>query len=418
MMELRVMLEVEPPVPVGVLAQDDSGRVFFEFDPAFIETGMSISPYAFPPKSGLIEHPRSVGVPIPGVFSDSRPDGWGLRLLHRKFADSGRPRNEISALQELAYLGRRTMGALSYAPTTGPDALFEAVELGSLASESLKVYQGTTTETLPLLLRAGGSPGGVRPKALIGRRADQVCIGDADLPDGWEHWMVKFERPEDDPDCAHREAAWMELAQSAGLDIADFEVLELGDDSRNAFATRRFDRRGGQRMHMLSAAGALNVDFRRSVGDYHQLGRLCSLICEGDQRQVAALVRLAMFNVVARNEDDHLKNLAWLYDGTAWRLSPAYDLTFAPHPSGHRQTSVMNESKNITRQTLLNLATRLGLSKRDAKVMLAQVLDAASTVQSLLANRGCTSQVSKRASAQTLAQVKRLGPREGRTPTA
>jgi serine/threonine-protein kinase HipA len=311
-------------------------------------------------------------------------------------------------LDELAYLGRRAMGALIYEPTTGPDALFESVHLGSLAAESMRVHRGASAKTLPALIRAGGSPGGVRPKALIGRRGDEVCLGDGDLPDGWEHWLVKFERPEDDPDCAHREAAWMHMAQTAGLGVAAFEVLELGGDARNALATRRFDRPGRRRVHMLSAAGALNVDFRTSFGDYHELGRLCSLICNGDLRQLEALVRLAMFNVVARNEDDHLKNLAWLYDGENWTLAPAYDITFAPHPTGYRQTSVMDVVERVTRQNLLELATRLGLSRRDAIAMLDEVLGAASTVRSVLAERGCRGAVSQRAASEVLAEVKRL----------
>ncbi len=193
----------------------------------------------------------------------------------------------------------------------------------------------------------------------------------------------------------------------AGLEVAPFEVIELGDAGR-AFATRRFDRPGRGRVHMLSAAGALNVDFRRSFSDYHQLGRLCSLLCGGDMRLAAALARLAMFNVVTRNEDDHLKNLAWLYDGESWTLSPAYDLTFAPQATGFRQTSVMDVAQGVTRGGLLELATRLGLSMRDAIAMLEQVLEAASGVEGVLDRRGCTGPVSQRAALEVRAEVQRL----------
>jgi len=115
-----------------------------------------------------------------------------------------------------------------------------------------------------------------------------------------------------------------------------------------------------------------------------------------------------MFNVVARNEDDHLKNLAWLYDGQAWTLAPAFDLSFAPHPSGYRQTSVMGVAQDVTRYNLLDLATGLGLSRRQATAMLEEVLEAASGVDRVLAGRGCSGPVSKRAATEVLSMVRRL----------
>ncbi|MEZ4320679.1 MAG: type II toxin-antitoxin system HipA family toxin [Myxococcota bacterium] len=407
MRELRVSLQFPDPVEVGVLAEDDRGRIYFEFAQSFLDAGHAISPYALPARPGLLAHQAKPGVPLPGVFSDSRPDGWGLRLLHRRFADAGRPRSQVTPFDELAFLGQRAMGALAYEPTTGPDTLFEAVELGSLAAHALDVYTGHTTETLPALVRAGGSPGGVRPKALIGRRGDEVCIGEAELPEGFSHWLVKFPRPEDDPDAARREAAWMALARRAGLVVADCEVLELGTGVGDAFATRRFDRTPDRR-HLLSAAGALNVDFQTAHADYHDLGRLCALLCRGDQSQVARLVRLATFNVVARNEDDHLKNLAWLYDGERWALSPAYDLTYAPHASGHRHTAVLGRTQQISREHLLELGKELGLRPAVARTMLEEVLEALADVESVLATFGCTHPVSKTAAADVLRQVDRI----------
>ncbi|TNE87276.1 MAG: type II toxin-antitoxin system HipA family toxin [Deltaproteobacteria bacterium] len=406
MRELRVSLQFADPVDVGVLVEDEQGRIYFEFAQSFLDSGHAISPYTLPARPGLHAHQPKPGVPLPGVFSDSRPDGWGLRLLHRRFANAGRPRSQVTPFDELAFLGQRAMGALAYEPTTGPDTLFEAVELGSLAAHALDVYAGHTTETLPALIRAGGSPGGVRPKALIGRRGDEVCIGEAELPEGFAHWLVKFARPEDDPDAARREAAWMALARRAGLTVADSEVLQLGPDVGDAFATRRFDR-SPHRQHMLSAAGALNVDFRTAHADYHDLGRLCALICRGDQSQVARLVRLGMFNVVARNEDDHLKNLAWLYDGDRWALSPAYDLTYAPHASGHRQTAVLGGTQQVSRTLLLELGTGLGLRQGVAQTILDEVLEALADVESVLGDFGCTHAVSRAAAADVLAQVER-----------
>jgi serine/threonine-protein kinase HipA len=402
--ELRVSLHVgASPVVVGTLAEDD-GAVYFEYDAEFLGSGLSLSPYALPVRAGLQRHRRKPGVPIPGVFSDSRPDGWGLRLLHHAFAAAGRPRARVTALDELAFLGDRAMGALTYAPSTGPDVLFEAVELGHLAEQARAVYAGDIDEVLPALLRAGGSPGGARPKALIGRSADQTCVGEGPLPAGYEPWLVKFERPEDDRECAAREAVWLTLAAEAGISVPQHETIRLGG-AGTALATRRFDR--APRRHLLSAAGALDVDFRTAVVDYLDLGKLTLFLSNGDLDQVAELVRRAVFNVVMRNDDDHLKNHAWLYDGASWALSPAYDLTWSPLPE--RSTPVLGAVGDISRSTLLALGTRLGIPDRRMERILDDVLTAASQVRNRLTERGCVGPVSRAAADSVEIALRRTG---------
>ncbi len=401
--ELHVTLHLGgEPRPVGTLAEDD-GAVYFEYDPGFVAAGRQLSPYALPVRTGLHRHATKPGVPIPGVFGDSRPDGWGLRLLHRAFASAGRPRASVTALDELAFLGDRAMGALSYAPSTGPDVLFEAVELGQLADHAQSVYAGTVDDVLPQLLRAGGSPGGARPKALIGRSQSETCVGEAPLPDGFEPWLVKFERPEDDPECAEREAVWLTLAAEAGITVPEHETLALGT-AGTALATRRFDRT--PRRHLLSAAGALDVDFRTAVVDYGELGKLALFLSDGDLEQVAELVRRALFNVILRNDDDHLKNHAWLYDGERWALSPAYDLTWSPLPE--RSTPVGGHVHDVPRRALLELGTRLGLPSRRIQGILDDVLAAASRAREALRERGCTGVVSRQAADSVEQSLRRL----------
>ena len=413
MKELRVSLRFAPDAvrPVGTLAEDGR-RLWFEFS----DDPPDISPYALPVAPGtLVEHRARSGVPLPGVFADARPDGWGLKLLHRAFQRAGRSASSVSALDELAYLGDRTMGALTFEPPTGPEGSFaESVELGRLARHARKVYDDEVTDVLPALVRAGASSGGARPKALIGLRADGgpgVVFGEGELPEGWEAWLVKFPTSRDDPEVGRRELAWMRMAGAAGIDVPPCRLLELGSGAGDAFAVRRFDRPGlGYRLHMLSAAGALDVDFRTAVADYGQLVRLTQLICRGDQRQVLAMLRLAVFNAAAVNDDDHLKNTSFLMhpDG-AWRLAPGYDLTYAPSPNGERATTVAGAGRAVNRSDFERMAGEFGVRPRDLSSIVEEVLAATADVQRHLGDAGCSGPVSRAAVGAVREASRRLG---------
>lgn len=404
MRELKVSLRFSPEDTreVGVLAEDGR-RVWFEFSPGFAAGGLEISPLRLPlARTGLIEHRVSAGAPIPGVFNDARPDGWGLKLLHRAFQGRGRAASSVSPLEELAFLGARTMGALIFEPCTGPSGeLDDAVELAALAAHAQTVWDDRVQVVLPELLRAGGPSGGARPKALIGLRADGgpgVCFGEGELADGWEAWLVKFPTRVDDADAGRREAAWMAMARAAGVDVPAFRVLHL-DGVGDAFAVRRFDRPvGARRLHVLSAAGALDADFRAPVADYEHLLRATLHICQGDLGQVMAMYRLAVFNVAAVNEDDHLKNVAWLLtpDGV-WRVAPGFDLTYAPRPYGERWTTVAGVGREVGRSQLLALAERVGIRAGAAERTLHEVTAATGRVGAWLQEAGCSGAVSRAA---------------------
>ncbi|MFT5585267.1 MAG: serine/threonine-protein kinase HipA [Cognaticolwellia sp.] len=397
---LRVSLNFSGAQQVGTLAEDGR-RVYFEYSEAFLATKLELSPLRLPLRAGLLEHRVKAGVPIPGVFSDARPDGWGLKLLHRHFQAQGRPASSVSALEELAYLGARTMGALQFHPSQAPDSeLGGALELGELAAHAQAVYDSATLEVLPELARAGASSGGARPKALIGiGPQDQLCSGEGPLPTGYRAWLVKFPTSQDDGDTAAREQVWMQMARLAGLQVPKTRLLPIHQG--HAFAVQRFDRGpNGERLHMLSAAGALDVDFRTAQADYRDLGRLTLHMCQ-DMRQVQALLRLALFNAASVNQDDHLKNLAYLMGPNGqWRLSPVFDLTYSPHPSGHRSSAVMGETQRVTQSHALELGNSLGLSTKKVRQTLDEVISASAQVSQLLAQAGCGNPVSQRAATQ------------------
>lgn len=401
MRELRVLLQFarDDVRDVGVLAEHH-GQVWFEYDPTFAAGGLEISPIRLPlSRSGLVEHRGTPGAPIPGVFNDARPEGWGLKLLHRAFQARGRASSSVSPLDELAFLGRATLGALAFEPCDGPPGdLADAVELAALASHARAVWDDRVHEVLPALVRAGGPSGGARPKALIGKPDDGspgVCSGERDIPDGWSSWLVKFPTTQDDPDVGLREAAWLAMAAAAGVEVPEATVLPL-DGAGDAFAVRRFDRPGGgRRLHVLSAAGALDADFRLPSADYEHLLRATSVLCQGDQGEVLRMFRLAAFNVASVNDDDHLKNVAWVCGPEGrWRVSPAFDLTYAPRPYGERWTSVAGVGRDVGGADLIELARRVGIKVRTAKQVIDEVTAATSRVRDHLERFGCDTPVS------------------------
>lgn len=401
MRELRVRLRFDEHDlrDVGTLVEDGR-RVWFAYDPAFVAGGLEISPLRLPrAQAGLIAHRVTAGAPIPGVFNDARPEGWGLKLLHRAFQARGRAVSSVSPLDELAYLGDRTMGALVFEPCTGPTGdLADAVELAALAAHAQDVWDDRIGAVLPALVRAGGPSGGARPKALVGLPEDGspgFRFGEGELPAGWAAWLVKFPTTQDDPDVGRREAAWMAMARAAGIDVPEFRVLPL-QGVGEAFAVRRFDRPGSaRRMHVLSAAGALDADFRSPGADYDHLLRATSALTGGDMSEIVAMFRLATFNVAAINEDDHLKNIAWLCDpGGRWRVAPGFDLTFAPRPYGERWTTVAGVGRDVGRDALLALARKSGIKEHTAKRVLSEVLAATTQARAHLRAFGCDHPVS------------------------
>jgi serine/threonine-protein kinase HipA len=415
MRELRVRLRFDDDDvrDVGTLVEDGR-RVWFEYAPAFVRGAVEISPLRLPlSRAGLVEHRVTAGAPIPGVFNDARPEGWGLKLLHRAFQAGGRAASSVSPLDELAFLGHRTMGAMVFEPCTGPpDDLADAVELASLAAHAQEVWDDDVYAVLPALVRAGGPSGGARPKALIGLPASGAIgfrYGEGDLPPGWQAWLVKFPTRSDDADVGRREAAWMAMARDAGVDVPEVRLLAL-EGVGDAFAVRRFDRaEGGRRMHMVSAAGALDADFRVPGADYEHLLRATAVLTGGDMAEVIKMYRLAVFNVAAVNEDDHLKNVAWRVgpDGV-WRVAPGFDLTYAPRPYGERWTTVAGAGREVGREHLLALAQKVGIKAITARRVIDEVCASTSTVRATLRAWGCDGPVSASAAGAVAQATARL----------
>jgi serine/threonine-protein kinase HipA len=245
-----------------------------------------------------------------------------------------------------------------------------------MARASQQVVEGIAGEVLPLLLRAGGSPGGARPKVLVGVSGDSILAGDDDLPPGYTHWIVKFHARQDSPDAGPGELAYSLMAREAGLAMPPARLFETAQGER-FFGVERFDRRGNHRYHVHTFGNLIQANFRIPSCDYRQLLEVTRILTRNHQ-SVLECYRRMVFNVLTHNRDDHVKNFAFrMTDEGGWELAPAYDLVFSPGPGGEHTMTVAGEGRAPARRHLLHLAAPAGISDRDAEAILEEVASAA-----------------------------------------
>lgn len=336
--------------PVGRLAWRNP-MAYFEFDDGFLKTGLELSPVHDKAVAGLLRpYDGAVFAGLHGLFNDSLPDGWGRLLVDRRARQLGINPATLTPLDRLACVGSSGIGALCYAPATDIwDDNRQEVDLDSLARDARRVLRGDVGALLLELGRAGGSPGGARPKALIAiDDAGQAIHGSQDVPDGYSHYLVKFPGPDDPDDIAAVEMAYAQMAHAAGVIMPECRLLR-GEGGTSYFAARRFDRDGRRRLHVQSAGGLLYTDIRIPALDYQDLILLTRHVTR-DQRHCRAMFTLAVFNILAHNRDDHARQFSFIMgrDGV-WHLAPAYDLTFSNGPGGEHSTSVLGHGRDITR---------------------------------------------------------------------
>lgn len=335
----------EGAAPLGSLALRER-QVFFEYDAGFLARGLNVSPFRLPLESGVQAFDRGLFEGLPGLFNDSLPDGWGRLLFDRAMRGQGLLPDQLSPLDRLAHVGHSGMGALTYEPDYSEQSETKKVDLDWLAAQAQQVLEGEANDVLAELLALNGSSAGARPKALIGfSRAQGRIVHNAQiLPDGFEPWLVKFANTQDGPDAGAIEFVYAEMAKRASIDMPE-TYLFPAESGAGYFATKRFDWDGSKRLHMHTACGLLHSDFRTPSLDYQDLIELTTLLTR-DVRETKKMFRMAVFNVLAHNRDDHSKNFSFLMNELGeWRLSPAYDLTFSSGPGGEQSTMVMGEGK-------------------------------------------------------------------------
>lgn len=330
---------------VGQLGLGERGRIYFQYDPDWIARGFDLAP-------GSLDFNPSIQPPkrpevfdgLHGVFHDSLPDGWGLLLMDRFFRQTlGEEIQSITPLDRLAYLGDRGMGALEYEPALPAGNIPETVDIATLARAAQAVLAGKTPDVLPQLYIQGGSPGGARPKVTVALSDDAATCqsGFSLLPEGYDHWLVKFRARDDPPDMGRIEQVYAVMARQAGVETPESRLIpvRVGQRTEALFATRRFDRDGNDKRHVLTLSGYLYASHRYpSVGYDSVLG--ATLHLTRDIREVVRAFRLMVFNVLAHNKDDHARNFSFIHQESGWRLAPAYDLTFSAGMRNEHATDI------------------------------------------------------------------------------
>lgn len=360
---------------MGQLAESRN-RIYFEYDPAFLADPLWLSPFKLPPTPGLHEHKdRSFGE-LFGLFDDSLPDGWGLTLMDRFFRKQGIDVARISILDRLAFLGSATMGALTYEPAVEhEDSAVDRFDLHLLAEQSRQIIEGLTDTVLPQLLRAGGSPGGARPKILAGIHKDQIISGEDELPDNFEHWIIKFDSKNDLPEAGAVEYAYSLMACGAGINMPETHLFETEHGDR-FFGIKRFDRIENQRRHVHTLGNMLHVNFRIPSMDYEEFFKVIKILTKDHQQTIHGF-RQMIFNVLANNRDDHVKNFAFMMDEKLeWKLTPAYDLTFSEGPGGEHSMTLLGQGRSPGKNEIMELGKRAGVTTVEANHCLNQVIHA------------------------------------------
>jgi serine/threonine-protein kinase HipA len=347
------------------------GQVGFEYAASYLNSGRSISPLKLPLQPGLVWAPTQGR--LHGVFDDALPDGWGMLLMDRHFRRAGVDAPGVGALDRLAYLGARTMGALTFHPPADDrPVITDFLDLQRLADAADQVLEGEASELLPQLQQAGGTPGGARPKVLVALRGDQMRAGAELPPEGHESWLIKFSGRHEPADTGAVEHVYANLARRAGISMPETRLFSTSTGQR-FFGVRRFDRAGSTRLHTHTLAGLLNADFRVPNLDYDHFLRVTAQLTRS-HLDVTEAFRRMLFNVLAYNRDDHGKNTSYIMDRDgAWSLAPAYDLTFASGPGGHHTMAIHGETLRPSWRDMLALAHPAGIDERAAVGILEQV---------------------------------------------
>ena len=407
---------------VGAVSWDDRSRTgAFEFEPDFLKTNWDISPIMM----SLVEARRrgrgnaifefrnlnrDTFYGLPGLLSDVLPDRYGTILINAWLASIGREPGSMNPVERLCYIGNRGMGALEFGPYTETKKeravdidIKSLVEMAQQILNQRKKFSTNIKQNVKKgiedIIRVGSSAGGARAKAIIAynERTGKVKSGQVDAPSGFEHWLIKFDgvtnKQLGDPGGYGRiELAYYHMALQCGIDISESRLLE--ENGRAHFMTKRFDRKGAkEKLHVQTLCGMQHYDFSM-VGAYayeqvFQTLRTLKLPASASEQ----LYRRMVFNVIARNQDDHTKNISFLMDRTGrWQLAPAYDVTYAYDPGNQwtkqHNLSINNKTTGISRADLLKLAKEMNV--KQAKAIIEQVKDSVSKWPEFAAQAGVT----------------------------
>ena len=339
---------------VGTLALAANHKVVFQYDDSWLEQGFSISPFSLPLENQVFVPTKDYFDGLFGVFADSLPDHWGRLLLKRLLLAHEQNPDKLTVIDRLAIVGKSGMGALTYYPEQSFSEENDNTDLDELAFQCQKILHTEYSDKLDELYRLGGTSGGARPKIM-------TTINDED-------WIIKFSAHVDGENAGKMEYDYSCCARKCGITMSETKLFP-SEVCEGYFGINRFDRisdiSGTKRVHMLTAAALLELDFEQPSLDYHSLMKLTKIITRDNKDDVENMFRRMCFNVFAHNRDDHSKNFTYLYDESAdsWRLSPAYDLTYSNTYYGEHTTTVDGNGRNPGKKELLAVGTMAGMKK-------------------------------------------------------
>jgi len=376
----------------------------FQYTPGYLDSGIQLAPLMMPLSEFPFEFPalaRNTYKGLPGLLADSLPDRFGNAIIDEWLASQGRTASSFHPVERLCYIGSRGMGALEFEPSTlGPPTSKAAVEVAKLVNLANKIldkraklggaFSGSDDrEVIEDILRVGTSVGGARAKAILAwnPKTNEFRSGQVNPGSGFEHWLMKFDGVTNNRDkeladplgYGKIEYAYHLMAAEAGIKMTECRLHHEG--GRSHFMTRRFDRttRGGK-LHIQSLGAMAHYDYNQPASYSYeqaiQVIRRLGLPREDRDQQVLR----AMFNVVGRNHDDHVKNIAFLMNRRGeWRLAPAFDMSYAWDPRGEwtsrHQMSINGKRDGFERDDLIAMASIAGIKKPWANEMLDRILD-------------------------------------------
>ena len=387
---------------IGAVSWDETRSLgVFQYDPAFVDAGIDVAPLKMPSREAPYEFPalnRESFRGLPGMLADALPDRFGNRLIDAWLAETGQSPEDFNPVDRLCYIGRRGIGALEFEPALRKQTRAKKLEVARLVDLANRVLDERANlfgrlggendaEALEDILSVGTSAGGARAKAVLAwnPKTGEFRSGQLDADEGFEHWLLKFDgvsnnrdRELADPEGFGKiEYAYARMACTAGITMSECRLHHEG--GRSHFMTRRFDRIGTRRkIHMQTLGAMQHFDFNDpSAWSYEQAVMTIRELGLG-MVAVEEQFRRAFFNVVARNQDDHVKNISFLMDRSGkWTLSPAYDVVYAYNPRGawtrNHQMSLAGRRNGFERDDILRFAASIGMKKRKALKIMDEV---------------------------------------------
>ena len=384
---------------IGIVSCVNDECASFEYDKDFLNSGIEISPIYMPLSRSVYRFPnlnKQTFKGLPGLLADSLPDRYGDRIMQAWLASKGRTIDSFSPIERLCYMGKRGMGALEYIPSIGLESsINEEIDIDSmvdLASKVLSERKGLILDEKDAnscsLIKFGTSAGGARAKAIVAieNKTGKICSGQIADRNNYTYWIIKFDdvvgngdhNQTDSSGYTRVEYAYYLMAKAANININECKLLELND--RCHFMTRRFDRQidSGQKIHMqtLGVIGHFDYNIPRSCS-YEKASKICMML-KLDSVDIYELFRRMVFNVLAINHDDHVKNISFLMDRNGkWSLAPAYDLCYSYNPNSmwvnQHQMSINGKGKDITLSDLYEAAKNMNINHNKAKIIIDEV---------------------------------------------